>query len=174
MRKMGVAVAAACLVGLAMPMTAQAAQAPAARSQAGIRGVSDPRAFVEMVYARYRAAPDTPPADPINSYSDRLRALFNAYNNWQAEHDDLVGALSFDWWTNSQDWGDIRATLREERRGPNRRIIVARIVDFGTESVNRFHFVRVGNRWFLDEVVNGTGRGGEGWTLSALLRERPE
>jgi hypothetical protein len=175
MRGMTAAAAVACLAGMPALGMAQAAQAPTAGTQAQARGVGDPRQFVEQTYARYRAAPNTPPEDPVYSYSDRLRSLFSAYDAWQRQHDDLVGSIDFDWWTNSQDWSDIRVTqLREERRGPNRRTIVARIVDMDVESVNRFQFVRQGNRWFLDDVVNGSGRANSGWTLSALLRERPE
>ena len=175
MRKVGAAVAAACLAGLAMPMAAQAAQPLAARSQSGVRGVSDPRAFVEQVYARYLAAPNTPPEDPVYSYSNRLRALFDAYNAWQAGHDDLVGSLSFDWWTNSQDWGDFRVERVSERRvSADRRSIIVRFRNFGRVSVSRFDSVRQGARWYLDDVISGSGRGEDGWTLSALLRERDE
>ena len=175
MRKSGKAIlAATCLAVSALPARAQDSQAVDLSSQAR-RGVDDPRAFVEQIYARYRAAPNTPPVDPVYSYSDRLRRLFAAYDAWQARHQDLVGSLAFDWWTNSQDWDEIRiAELREQRRGPDRRVVVARFIVFDRESVNRFQFVRQSGRWYLDDVVNGNGRGDDGWTLSALLRERPE
>lgn len=159
------------------PAVAQGAAGSAPPQVAAVadRGVANPRAFVEQVYARYRAAPGVPPEDPVHAYSDRLRALFDAYNAWQAAHDDLVGSVAFDWWTNSQDWGEIRMhELREEQEGPDRLAVVARFAVYDAENVNRFRFVRAGGRWYLDDVVNGSGHGGDGWTLSALLRERPE
>lgn len=170
---------AAILIAAAQPVTAsvtaQEVQAQTPRAQPAVRGVEDPRRFVEQVYARYRAAPGVPPEDLVHSYSDRLRALFTAYDAWQARHQDLVGSVAFDWWTNSQDWGELNIReLGEERRGPDRRTIAVRFLNYDVESTNRFHFVRRGGRWFLDDVVNGSGSGENGWTLSALLRERPE
>ena len=175
MRKLGKVMLAVVFLAIpALPSGAQETQPPTERAQ-GRRGVDDPRAFVEQTYARYRSAPNTPPVDPVYSYSDRLRRLFAAYDAWQARHQDLVGSLDFDWWTNAQDWDEIRiAELREQRRGPDRRTVIARFTVFDRESVNRFQFVRQGGRWYLDDVVNGNGRGDDGWTLSALLRERPE
>jgi hypothetical protein len=34
--------------------------------------------------------------------------------------------------------------------------------------------VREGGRWYLDEAVEGTGSGDDGWTLSALLQSREQ
>ncbi len=162
-------------LGLTGTAVSASAQVPAAPAQASARGVGDPRAFVEATYARYRAAPNSPPEDPVYSYSDRLRALFGAYDRWQAGHQDLVGSLDFDWWTNSQDWGEIAIReLREERRGANRRTIMVRFVNYDVEGVNRFQFVRQGGRWYLDDVVGGTGGGSDGWALAPLLRGRPQ
>jgi hypothetical protein len=147
-----------------------AAPAPAASAE---RGVEDPRAFVETTYEAYNADPDAPPEEPAFAYSERLRRLFEAYENWTRQHDDLVGSLDFDWWMNAQDWGPVDVQLAEEQEGRDRRTVVARFSNYGTAVVNRFRFVRVGERWYLDDVVNGDGAA-EGWTLSRLLQERPE
>jgi hypothetical protein len=135
--------------------------------------VDDPRAFVAATYARYARAANDPPAEPTHAYSPRLRALFAAYESWARAHDDLVGSLDFDWWVNAQDW-DIRGvTVGEEPAARGRRRIVARWTNYDRADASRFLFVRIGRRWYLDDVVNGSGRGDDGWTLSALLRERP-
>jgi hypothetical protein len=136
-------------------------------------GVSHPRAFVAATYARYRAHPDVPPPDQSQVYSPRLRALFAAYGR-DLGGGDLVGALDFDWWTNAQDYRIANVRLTERRGGPGRLTIVARFDNYGRHDEVRFLFVRIGNRWYLDDAVQGSGRGGDGWTLSALLRERPQ
>ena len=143
---------------------------PAAAEAA--RGVADPRAFIAEQYAAMARDPDElrPPVD--YAYSDQLRALFEAYDAWTAVNG--LGALDFDWWTNSQDWvlSDLRVT--EASAGPDRRIVSANFNNGDRPDQIRFLFVRQGGRWFLDDAVEGTGGGGEGWTLSDLLRERPE
>ena len=144
---------------------------PAAQQQAE-RGVEDPLAFVAETYRAYRREPNGPDW-PAFAYSDRLRALFDAYDAWTAQHQDLVGSLDFDWWTNAQDWELGPVMLTETRERPDRRTITARFSNAGTPVVNRFIFVRQGTRWYLDEVVNGE-RGEEGWMLSDLLRQREE
>jgi hypothetical protein len=148
---------------------------PAVASPAtAARGVDDPRAFVAATYRDYREHPNTPPVEPTFAYSDRLRGLFDAYDAWARQHDDLVGSLDFDWWMNAQDWAPVTPELTEENDGADRRTVTARFSNYGTATVNHFHFVRAGGRWYLDDVVNGSGGGDDGWTLSALLRERPE
>jgi hypothetical protein len=132
-------------------------------------GVSHPRAFVAATYARYQARPDVPPPDQSYVYSPRLRALFAAYDR-DLSGGDLVGSLDFDWWTNAQDYRIANVRLSERRRGADRMTIIARFDNYGAHEEVRFQFVRVGDRWFLDDATHG---GAEGWTLSALLRERP-
>ena len=134
------------------------------------RGIEDPRAFVAGVYEAYRANPDAPPADPVHAYSDRLRGLFEAYEAWARGHEDLVGALNFDWWVNAQDWEIGPVSLVQFDAGPDRRVIQASWTNAGRADSTRFFFVRQNGRWYLDEAVNG--RRGEGWTLSELLRQR--
>jgi hypothetical protein len=132
-------------------------------------GLSDPRAFVAATYARYRAHPDVPPPDRSFAYSPRLRALFAAYDR-DLSGGDLVGSLHFDWWTNAQDYRIANVRLSERRQGPGRMTITARFDNYDAHEEVRFLFVRVGHLWYLDDAVHG---GAEGWTLSALLRERP-
>ncbi|HEV7661551.1 MAG TPA: hypothetical protein VGO55_17060 [Allosphingosinicella sp.] len=132
-------------------------------------GITDPRAFVAATYARYQANPDAPPPDQSYAYSPRLRALFAAYGR-DLSGGDLVGSLDFDWWTNAQDYRIANVRLSQRPGGRDRRTIVARFDNYDAHEEVRFLFVRVGSRWYLDDAVHG---GAEGWTLSALLRERP-
>jgi hypothetical protein len=169
--RLGPAILAALLGGLSVPAAADpddgAVSAPAAA-----RGVDDPCRFVAETYAAYRRTPDSPPEDPDYAYSDRLRALFNDYGAWAAQHDDLVGSLDFDWWMNAQDWEPVTPQIREQAFGPDRRVVLALFANFGVPTHNHFIFVRENGRWYLDDVVNGDGHA-LGWTLSDLLRERP-
>lgn len=155
---------------LAVPVSA-AAQPMATAAQAG-RGVDDPGAFVAAHYDAYRRNPEAPPADPEFAYSDRLRTLFDAYAAWTAQHEDLIGSLDFDWWTNSQDWRIDRVEIATAEAGPDRRTIVARFRNWDTPVEIRFAFVRQAGRWYLDDASSGAGE--DGWTLSGLLAERPE
>jgi hypothetical protein len=156
------------MTGTALP----AAEPPAAAHAAQVRGVDDPRAFVQATYDSYRTGPDSAPEWPDHAYSDRLRALFNAAEAWAAGHEDLVGPLDFDWWINGQDWELGRVALEEMAGGPDRRTIVARFDNFGRSEENRFLFVREQGRWYLDDAVNEGGE--DGWVLSEILQERPE
>lgn len=156
------------LIALAM-LVATPIQAQAAR------GVDDPRAFVAATYQAYRANSNAPPADLSFVYSDRLQALHDAYDAWQAAHEDLVGSVGFDWWTNSQDWDTVRVDdLSVSRQGPARMTVAARFTIYDRSDTNRFLFVRQGSRWYLDDVINGSGSSGDGWTLSTLLQERQD
>jgi len=136
------------------------------------RGVTDPRAFVAQTYEAYRAHPDRPPADQTAVYSRRLGALFNSYNRWQRAHDDLVGALDFDWWVNAQDWEISAVSVTQRDLSPDRREVIAHWRNIDRDDSSRFLFVRDHGRWYLDDVINGTGSGDNGWTLSVLLQQR--
>lgn len=137
-------------------------------------GVEDPRAFVAEMFESYgpESAGDLP--DPSHSYSSRLRALFEAFRLWQSQQRDGAGALDFDWWVNGQDWEISNVWLVEFNLPGERRVIEAHWRNYGREDQSRFFFIRENGRWVLDEVINGSGRGGEGWRLTALLRERDE
>jgi hypothetical protein len=160
------------LAAAAASVPAQIGWSGSATAQARARGVADPRAFVAATYARYQSDPNVPPPDQSRAYSPRLRALFAAYDR-DLSGGDLVGSLDFDWWTNAQDVSISRVAVTERRHGPNRRTITARFANYGAPEEVRFLFVRQGDRWYLDDAVQGSGRGSDGWTLSALLRERP-
>ncbi len=58
--------------------------------------------------------------------------------------------------------------------GPDLRWIVARFDNYERHDEIRFRFVRRGGRWYLDDAMQGTGRGDNGWTLSELLQRREE
>ena len=141
--------------------------------QAQQRGVADPRAFVAATYARYQTQADTPPPDQSYAYSPRLRRLFASYDAWQRGHQDLVGALDFDWWTNAQDYVLSNLRLTEQRHSAGRRWIVARFDNGGRHDEIHFLFIRQGGRWFLDDAYEGPGGGG-GWMLSDLLQRREQ
>lgn len=136
------------------------------------RGVEDPRAFVAGVFENYRAHPDSPPPDAAFAYSRRLGALFADYDRWQRRHDDLVGALDFDWWVNAQDWSLSNLSFTQSDPAPDRRVIEAHWTNIDRADSTRFFFIRENGRWVLDDAINGSGHGDDGWTLSALLRER--
>lgn len=156
------------LLALILPAAAAPAPAPA-------RGVTDPRAFVARQYAAYaRGGGDHVPPDPVWTYSDRLGALFNAYNRWAHRHGELVGALDFDWWINAQDWELHDVVVIAAAQGPNRMLVTARFRNIDRRDEVRFQFVRAGRRWYLDDAASPGGHGDEGWTLSALLRSREE
>jgi hypothetical protein len=124
--------------------------------------VDDPRAFVAATYAAYERAANDPPAEPVHAYSPRLRALFAAYERWARAHDDLVGSLDFDWWVNAQDWEISAVAVAAGPGGRDRRSVIARWTNYGRRDSNRFLFVRIGRRWYLDDVVNGNGREPDG------------
>lgn len=146
----------------------------AAQAQAEQRGVEDPRAFVREMYSRYEAVNDAPIPEPRFAYSARLSALFEAYDTWQREHENLVGALDFDWWSNAQDWRISNLWLVEFNLPGERRMIEAHWRNYDREDSSRFFFIRENGRWVLDDVINGSGRGNDGWRLSTLLRQREE
>lgn len=144
--------------------------AAAAPASAQRHGVPDPRAFVAATYARYQAHPDTPPPNQRYVYSPRLRRLFAAYDAWQRAHHDEVGSLDFDWWTNAQDYQIRNLRLAARNEGPSLRWVVARFDNYDRHDEVRFRFVRLEGRWYLDDAIQGTGSGDNGWTLSALLQ----
>ena len=157
------------LAAAALAVPAAAAAAPAHRA-AHARGVADPRAFVAQRYAGYRNDGHHVPPDPTWAYSPRLAALFAAYDRWQHRHNDEVGSIDFDWWINAQDWELSGVSVTEAATGVNARTVTAHWTNSGRADSSRFLFVRIGTRWYLDDAVNGTGHGDDGWTLSELLR----
>jgi len=169
------AVAAWPTAGLTQPGPDAAVAKPDFDSGAPIRerGVEDPRAFVEATYRDY-LDPVSGPEWPTFAYSDRLRTLFDGYDAWQRQHEDLVGSLDFDWWINAQDWQLSNISVTETAEDPDRRTEVARFTNVDRAEEIHFLFVRQSERWYLDDVVQGSGHGDDGWTLSALLQEREE
>jgi hypothetical protein len=155
------------LAALAVP--AVVAMAPGAAFAQRQRGVADPRAFVAATYARYQHAPNVPPPDRSFAYSEDLGALFRAYDAWSRAHEDLVGALDFDWWTNAQDYRIANVVLTAQDEGAGRRTIVARFDNYDTHQEVRFAFVRAHGRWYLDDASTA---GADGWRLSTLLARR--
>ena len=154
----------------ALGMAGAAAAAPAAHRTAQARGVEDPRAFVAQRFAGYRSGTDHVPPDPVWAYSPRLAALFRTYDAWQHRHHDEVGSIDFDWWINAQDWELSNVAVTAADTGPNARTVTAHWRNSDRDDSSRFLFVRIAGRWYLDDAVNGTGHGDNGWTLSELLR----
>ena len=165
----------ALLVALAVSALAVAQAAPNAIVAAprGQRGVVDPRHFVLETYRAF-ARSDESMEWPEQSYSPRLRALFADYDAWTAAQDGPIGELDFDWWVNAQDWGIADVSVSETVSTRNRRIETARFLHGDRRDEIRLVFVREAGHWFLDDAIEGSGRDGDGWTLSDLLRARPE
>ena len=157
---------------LEAPMEGMAAT-PEGAPAAEARGVDDPRAFVEAQYQVY-LRDESGPEWPAFAYSDRLQGLFAGYDAWQRQHDDLVGSLDFDWWINAQDWQLSNVSVTEAAQDADRRTEVARFDNADRAEEIHFLFVRQGERWFLDDVVQGSGHGDDGWMLSELLQVRDE
>jgi len=153
---------------VALNVTGAASAVPAHRA-AHARGVSDPRAFVAARYAAYRSGADQAQPETTWAYSPRLAALSATYDRWQRRHTDEVGSIDFDWWINAQDWELSDVSVSQADSGRNGRVVTARWRNSGTADSSRFLFVRIGTRWYLDDVVHGSGHGDEGWTLSQLL-----
>lgn len=154
------------LAALAAPVAVHAqAQAP--------RGVDDPHAFIAQIYEAYSTDGVEIP-DPRFAYSNRLRGLFDAFYLWQGQHFDGAGALDFDWWANANDWQITNVWLVQFDLPGERRMIEAHWRNYDREDSSRFFFIRENGRWVLDEVINGSGRRGDGWRLTALLRDREE
>ena len=144
---------------------------PALADRAG-GGVSDPRAFVANTYAAYARSSDSTPPEQRSAYSARLAGLFAGYDRaWSGG--DEVGSLDFDWWVNAQDWEISNVRVTQSDNGPTRRTVTAQWKNMDRTESSRFLFVLWHGRWYLDDVINGIGSGDHGWTLSALLRERP-
>ena len=161
------AAAFAALVPVAI-VSAAPAHRPVHRL-AHARGVEDPRAFVAQRYAAYGPDTQAVPPDPVWAYSPRLVSLFAAYDRWQHRHHDEVGSIDFDWWINAQDWQLSHISVTAADTGPDARTVTAHWRNIDREDSTRFLFVRIGGRWYLDDVVHGSGHGDEGWTLSQLL-----
>jgi hypothetical protein len=158
---------AAANVASAAPANAAAPAAAPAPGQG--RGVDDPRALVEGQYRAYQTNTDTPVEAPAFAYSDRLKALFDSYGRWQNQHQDEVGSIDFDWWTNAQDWELHDVAVTEADSGPDAKTVTARFRNIDRQEEVRFLFVRSNGRWYLDDAVQGSGHGDDGWALSALL-----
>ncbi|HYD14116.1 MAG TPA: hypothetical protein VEC11_14815 [Allosphingosinicella sp.] len=128
-------------------------------------GVADPMAFVAARYGEYQHGNRT---IALDSYaSTRLRRLLHAFDE-AAGGEELDGA---DFWIDGVDWRLAGLDLAlEPRRRPDRQTVTARFRNLSRPVLLRFHFVREGGRWFLDEVVRP---GRRGWTLTGRLARRP-
>lgn len=159
-------IAAAALASCGQPPAApEQNQAQAPRPEGP--GVRDPLGFVRAVYAGYAGnSAAAPPAYPTGAYSPRLAQAFEAAGADGA-------ALDFNYWVNGQDWELSDVNVAEAPPpAPERRIILARFRNMGNPVVNRFEFIRAGERWQLDEVVAEPQGDTPGWRLSELLEDR--
>lgn len=152
-------------------LAALASPAPLCAQAEAQRGVDDPRAFVARTYQAYQHDDPGTIYWPAYAYSPRLSALFRDYDRWAHANGELVGTLDFDWWTNSQDWALRDVAVTERATGANGRAVIARFRNGDRAEMIRFLFVRQQGRWYLDDAVQGSGRGSDGWTLSAVLRD---
>lgn len=167
---MRIQILAMLAAGAGFVVSPGAAMAVPAHRAAHTAGVADPRAFVAERYAAYQRGTDHIPPEPVWAYSPRLRALYDGYNSWARRHGDEVG-LDFDWWINAQDWQLTDVSVTAADTGPLTRTVTAHWRNSGTADGERFLFVRLGSRWYLDDIVHA-GQGDENWTFSTLLRNR--
>ncbi len=135
------------------------------------RGVENPLELVRATYRQYESDAGTP-AFPEHAYSERLLALIERDRREAAGG---VGRLGFDYWIVGQDYRMTELEVEDEAvlADGNRRVIRASFRNMGTRGTNRFDFVRVGGRWFIDEIRNERrpDAEGSGWVLSELLTE---
>jgi hypothetical protein len=157
-----VAAALGCAAAVVAAVPAEAA------AQAQVRGLTDPRAWVESVYANQDPERQGDPAEQV--HSDRLAALFALERREAGEE---VGRLDFDYWTGSQDpnISSVRVTEEEVFQAPDRKVVIANFRNYDQAVTHHFYFERVGGRWFLDDVRHiGGGPEDGGWTLSIVLK----
>jgi|GEM_PF-562902 len=169
MRRLAPLVAFAALAACDAPSKPPAAVPPPALSAAPAkpaRVIADPGAFVSEVYANLVRNDGYAP--PTDIYTPRLQALWDGMLKDQAAGDE-VGPIDFDFWTNAQDWRlhDVKVTVREVFRRPDRKVVTARFKNEDRAEDLRFYFERDGANWRLDDVRSV---GKEAWTLSLLLK----
>ena len=148
--------------GLALALVA----AGAAAEPSPHPGVADPIAFMAARYADYRGG--NPRVLAIDDYaSARLRGHLYAFD--QAAGGQEVDSLDF--WIDGTDGvlTGLGLTLEPQRRA-DRQTIIARFRNRDRPVTLRFHFIREGGSWYLDEAVKP---GRRGWTLTGRLAMRP-
>jgi hypothetical protein len=128
--------------------------------------IDDPKAFVSDVYRHLidTRLGDSSYAPPDDIYTPRLVKLFREDKR---KSKGEVGCLEILFWVNGQDYVIKDLTITSADEGPNRKTVTAKFANLDRTENIRFDFVRVGQRWLLDEVHSAAATP---WTLSELLQ----
>mgnify|MGYP000698797543 CR=1 FL=1 len=158
----------------AIPASPVMASAPVNDSAAVLVEFVDPLVTVKAIYSDDAKQP----AESL-PMTQRLESLFLLERDHLEASGVPIGRLDFDWTVNGQDasismldvtaidvpvrdFGDAAVDQFE------RRIVTARFMNFDSEQVIRYYWVKQRNGWHLDDVT-GQGQDGMTWTLSLLL-----
>lgn len=159
---------------VASPISGTLAMNPAKEVESKVEMVSDPVVAVQSVYEENwkRGAMTLP-------MTQRLESLFLLERDHLKASGEPIGRLDFDWTVNGQDASismlDITAIDVPMRDFGDeavdqfeRRIVTARFMNFDSEQIIRYYWVKQRNGWHLDDVM-GQGEDSMTWTLSLIL-----
>lgn len=157
-----------------IPASSALALQPAEKASPALPMAADPVAAIEAIYNddKDQGASDLP-------MTQRLETLFLLERDHLEASGEPIGRIDFDWTVNGQDASismvDITAInvpLRDFGDAAvdqfERRIVTARFMNFDSEQVIRYYWVKQRNGWHLDDVT-GQGEDSMTWTLSLLL-----
>lgn len=159
---------------LAIPMSPVIASNPAEEGATVPVAITDPLKAVEAIYSD-----DAKHSNKSLPMTRRLETLFLLERDHLEASGEPIGRIDFDWTVNGQDASismlDVTAVdvpLRdfgdEAVDQFERRIVTARFMNFDSEQVIRYYWVKQRNGWHLDDVT-GQGEDSMIWTLSLLL-----
>lgn len=159
---------------LATPVSLAMASEPAQTGADDPVFVTDPVKAVEAIYSD-----DVKQQAQTLPMTQRLESLFLLERDHLEASGEPIGRLDFDWTVNGQDasismlditsvdvpmrdFGDAAVDQFE------RRIVTARFMNFDSEQIIRYYWIKQRNGWHLDDVT-GQGEDSMTWTLSLLL-----
>jgi Protein of unknown function (DUF3828) len=128
---------------------------------------TDPKALLEYAYASYKT--DNFPDDPLELYSEGLKALFAAEEARTPE--DAVGPLDFDPFINAQDYDNVSVKIAEPVVDGGTASEDAVVTNFGEDQMLTFYLVNEGGGWKIDDIACTTP--GQEWRLSEILATDP-
>ncbi len=167
-------VASAFALLLAIPVLPVMASAPVKETSDTPVLATDPLTAVEAIYSD-----DMKPSANGLPMTQRLESLFLLERDHLEASGEPIGRIDFDWTVNGQDASismvDVTAMdvpLRDFGDAAvdqfERRIVTARFMNFDSEQIIRYYWVKQRNGWHLDDVT-GQGEDSMTWTLSLLL-----
>jgi len=128
---------------------------------------ADPIAFVQAIYRDYGREKPTP--WPDRAYSPRLQKLIDKDRRDTPKGE--IGRLDFDPFVNGQDWKISGLQVALVSHTGNDAVVEARFRNFNTADDLRYHLVRDGGRWLIDDVTSVMK---PRWTLSKILAGAPD